>query len=85
MFPSPAPTAARRAALILLAAACPAAAQTVPANSGAAAADKAVQLSPFEVVSDATDTYEATNTSSLTGMSTSLNKSPLDARILNLH
>ncbi len=83
MLPSPALNAARRAALFLLLAACPATAQTVPANSGAAAADKAVQLSPFEVVSDATDTYEATNTSSLTGMSTSLNKSPLDARILN--
>ena len=59
-------------------------AQTAPAPAAAPAErPDAVQLSPFEVVSDATDTYEATNTSSLTGMSTSLNKSPLDARILN--
>ena len=64
-----------------------AAAQTVtPTSKPAAAPVKAgevVQLSPFEVVSDATDTYEATNTTSLTGMNTPLNKAPLDARILN--
>jgi len=45
--------------------------------------DGTVTLSPFEVISDSTDTYEATNTTALTGMSTSLNKAPLDARILN--
>ncbi len=43
---------------------------------------EAVVLSPFEVVADASDTYEATNTTSLTGTNTPLNKAPLDARIL---
>jgi len=54
-----------------------------PAEASTSAAGSTVTLSPFEVVSDSTDTYEATNTSSLNGMSTSLNKAPLDARILN--
>ena len=40
-------------------------------------------LSPFEVTADARDTYEATNTNSVTGTNTSLNKTPLDARIFN--
>jgi outer membrane receptor for ferric coprogen and ferric-rhodotorulic acid len=42
-----------------------------------------VQLSPFQVVSDVTDTYDATNTNAVTGTSTSLNKTPLDARVFN--
>ncbi|MEY4089865.1 MAG: Ferrichrome-iron receptor precursor [Verrucomicrobiota bacterium] len=39
-------------------------------------------LSPFEVVGDSSDTYQATNTTALTGTSTSLDKTPLDARVL---
>lgn len=41
----------------------------------------AVVLSPFEVVAES-DSYEATNTNSLTGISTSLNKAPVDARAI---
>ena len=52
-------------------------------NRPIAAAEETVVLSPFQVVGDASDTYEATNTNSVTGTSTSLNKTPLDARIFN--
>jgi hypothetical protein len=48
-----------------------------------AAADETVLLSPFEVMADARDTYDATNTNSITGTNTSLNKTPLDARVFN--
>jgi len=34
-------------------------------------------------VADATDSYDATNTNSVTGTNTSLNKTPLDARVFN--
>jgi hypothetical protein len=75
------------AALLCLALlpAAPAQLVTAPAAAPAASArpGDVIQLSPFEVVSDATDTYEATNTTSLNGMNTPLNKAPLDARILN--
>jgi hypothetical protein len=54
-----------------------------PPAAATAAKEEVVSLSPFEIVSDASDTYEATNTAALTGMSMSLNKAPLDARILN--
>jgi outer membrane receptor protein involved in Fe transport len=43
----------------------------------------AVTLSPFEVVADPTDTYEAHNTNSVTGTNTPLNKTPLDAKVFN--
>ena len=46
-------------------------------------ADEPVTLSPFQVVGDPNDTYEATNTNSITGTSTSLNRTPLDARIFS--
>ena len=42
----------------------------------------AVVLSPFEVSGNPNDSYEATNTNSLTGISTPLNKAPIDARVL---
>ncbi len=42
-----------------------------------------VMLTPFEVKDDASDTYEATNTNSVTGTNTSLNKTPLDAKVFN--
>ena len=46
------------------------------------AATDAVVLSPFEVTGNPSDSYEATNTNSLTGISTPLNKAPIDARVL---
>jgi outer membrane receptor protein involved in Fe transport len=45
--------------------------------------EEPVALNPFEVVADATDTYDATNTNSVTGTALSLNKTPLDAKIYN--
>jgi hypothetical protein len=45
--------------------------------------EETVVLSPFQVLADATDTYDATNTNSITGTKTSLNKTPLDARVFN--
>lgn len=45
--------------------------------------DEAVQLTPFEVVADAGDTYDATNTNSITGTNTALNRTPLDATVFN--
>ncbi len=53
-------------------------AQTVAPSTKPAPApvpNDAVVLSPFEVVAE-NDSYEATNTNSLTGVSTSLNKAP---------
>jgi len=41
-----------------------------------------VVLSPFEVISDESNGYDATNTNSLTGIKSSLNEVPVDARIL---
>lgn len=49
----------------------------------APSSEQTVALSPFEVTASATDTYEANNTNSITGTSTSLNKTPLDARVFN--
>lgn len=49
----------------------------------AGAADELVTLSPFQVVADPNDTYEATNTNSVTGTSLSLNRTPLDARVFS--
>lgn len=48
----------------------------------ASRSEDVVELSPFEVKGDSSDTYEATNTTALTGTNMSLNKTPLDARIL---
>jgi len=57
-------------------------APVAPAPVSTAASAPAVQLSPFEVSANPSDSYEATNTNSLTGISTPLNKAPLDARVL---
>ncbi|MES2697077.1 MAG: TonB-dependent receptor plug domain-containing protein, partial [Verrucomicrobiota bacterium] len=58
-------------------------AQAVQPAAPNAPKEETVTLSPFEVVVDSTDTYDATNTNSITGTSTSLNKTPLDARVFN--
>ena len=42
-----------------------------------------ITLTPFEVSVDLSDTYEATNTNSVTGTNTPLNKTPLDAKVFN--
>ncbi len=57
----------------------------VPAPSAAATPKSAdtITLTPFEVLADARDTYEATNTNSVTGTNTPLNKTPLDAKVFN--
>lgn len=46
-------------------------------------AEETITLSVFEVTADASDTYEATNTNSVTGTNTALNKTPLDAKVFN--
>jgi outer membrane receptor protein involved in Fe transport len=51
--------------------------------SADALAAGAVTLTPFEVSADAFDTYEATNTNSITGTNTPLGKTPLDAKVFN--
>jgi outer membrane receptor protein involved in Fe transport len=53
------------------------------ATKSRANSDTAVLLSVFEVKDDASDTYEATNTNSVTGTNTALNKTPLDAKVFN--
>ncbi len=59
-------------------------AQTAPSpQAPARAAEETVTLSPFQVVGDPNDTYEATNTNSITGTDTSLNRTPLDARVFS--
>ena len=72
--PSPAPTAQKETDEArqkrLAAAADPAKAETIT-------------LTPFEVSADLSDTYEATNTNSVTGTNTPLNKTPLDAKVFN--
>lgn len=48
-----------------------------------AKADETITLTAFEVKEDSSDTYEATNTNSVTGTNTSLSKTPLDAKVFN--
>jgi outer membrane receptor protein involved in Fe transport len=50
---------------------------------GQAATAEAVLLNVFEVKGDASDTYDATNTNSVTGTNTLLSKTPLDAKVFN--
>ena len=52
------------------------------AAAEARAADT-VTLTPFEVKADLSDTYDATNTNSVTGTNTPLSKTPLDAKVFN--
>ncbi len=40
-------------------------------------------LTPFEVTADASDTYQAMNTNSVTDTNTALGKTPLDAKAFN--
>ncbi len=47
------------------------------------ATDEAVELSPFEVRTDRTDTYQSTNTNSLAGINTPLSRVPISAEVLN--
>ena len=75
-------------ALALSSAALPAlvhaqAAPKATAPVGSAKPDDPITLSVFEVKSDSTDTYEATNTNFITGTNTALNKTPLDAKVFN--
>jgi outer membrane receptor protein involved in Fe transport len=75
----------RSPALLAVLLAATAQAQSLPPAAKSAppqVAGDAVVLSPFEVTGNANDSYEATNTNSLTGISTPLNKAPLDARVL---
>ena len=60
-------------------------AQTAPKPAAAAdsAAKEIVTLTPFAVAADATDTYQAMNTNSITGTNTALGKTPLDAKVFN--
>ncbi len=59
-----------------------------PAELAQLSADEAksaetVTLTVFEVTADPNDTYEATNTNSVTGTNTALNKTALDAKVFN--
>ena len=42
-----------------------------------------ITLNTFQVSADANDTYDATNTNSVTGTNTPLSKTPLDAKVFN--
>jgi outer membrane receptor protein involved in Fe transport len=53
------------------------------AAQGGNAKEEAILLTAFEVSADASDTYEATNTNSVTGTNTPLSKTPLDAKVFN--
>ena len=57
--------------------------QVAPVPNTAGAQEQMMELSPFVVEASASDTYEATNTNSVTGTNTPLGKTPLDARIFN--
>lgn len=52
-------------------------------NADETRAADTVQLNVFEVKSDPGDTYDATNTNSVTGTNTLLSKTPLDAKVFN--
>ena len=59
-------------------------AQSAPSsNTTGSTADDTVVLTPFEVLADKKDSYEATNTASLTGINTSLQRVPITADIYN--
>lgn len=54
------------------------------ATAEASVAEKqAVTLTAFEVTADASDTYQATNTNSITGTNVELGKTALDAKVFN--
>jgi outer membrane receptor protein involved in Fe transport len=73
-------------ALVLFAASGPAQVAPKPPATPAAAPAKeseTIMLTAFAVSADAADTYEATNTNSVTGTNTPLSKTPLDAKVFN--
>ena len=61
----------------------PLAAQVAPPAAPSSPAVPAVQLSAFEVTVDPNDTYQALNTTSLTGTNRSLERVPITAEIFN--
>ena len=70
-------------ATLFLSPTAPLTAQTRPAATATStASDAAVVLSPFEVVAEGNQGYDATNTNSLTGVNASLQETPVDARIM---
>jgi outer membrane receptor protein involved in Fe transport len=60
-----------------------AAAEVVAAKKKQKQDEQAVLLNVFEVKADSSDTYDATNTNSVTGTNTLLSKTPLDAKVFN--
>jgi outer membrane receptor protein involved in Fe transport len=86
---TPPPRPLLRDVVLLLALALPsfAHAQLAPAASSAAkpapAKAETIMLTPFEDKEDASDTYQATNTTSVTGTNTALGKTPLDDKVFN--
>ena len=61
----------------------PTAAELAAANKKQKQAEQTILLNVFEVKSDSSDTYDATNTNSVTGTNTLLSKTPLDAKVFN--
>ena len=53
------------------------------ATTPAAPKEETITLNTFQVNADADDTYDATNTNSVTGTNTPLSKTPLDAKVFN--
>ena len=54
-----------------------------PAATKTTAKEEAITLNTFQVNADPDDTYDATNTNSVTGTNTPLSKTPLDAKVFN--
>ena len=88
------PSSQRVPVSILMLAAGLAASSSLPAQVAPAAGAKtattpvvpkeeAITLNTFQVTADADDTYDATNTNSVTGTNTPLSKTPLDAKVFN--
>ena len=65
------------------ASATPTAAELAAANKKQKQTEQTILLNVFEVKSDTSDTYDATNTNSVTGTNTLLSKTPLDAKVFN--
>ena len=65
------------------AAAAPTAAEVAAAKKKQKQDEQTILLNVFEVKSDSSDTYDATNTNSVTGTNTLLSKTPLDAKVFN--
>ena len=61
----------------------PTAAEEAAAIKKQKQAEQTILLNVFEVKSDSSDTYDATNTNSVTGTNTLLSKTPLDAKVFN--